>query len=86
LAKGAYDRTLAGQPSLEVRQRIEGLLKKLRGLVTRPEKLQALRAVAVLEDIATPEARDLLARLAGGEPESRVTQEAQASLKRLARR
>ena len=86
LARGAYQRTLAEKPALEVRQRIEGLLQKQRGPVTKPEKLQALRAVAVLEDIATPEARQLLETLARGEPEARVTQEAQTSLGQLARR
>ena len=86
LAKGAYERTLAEKPSLEVRQRIEGLLKKLRGPITRREKLQALQAVAVLEDIATPEARQFLETLAGGAPGARETEEAGASLRRLTAR
>jgi hypothetical protein len=85
LATGAYERTLAEKPALEVRQRIEGLQSKLRGPVTRPEKLQAFRAVAVLEDIASPEARQLLETLAKGEPEARLTREAQTTLRRLAR-
>jgi WD40 repeat protein len=86
LANGAYQRMLSEKPSLEVRQRIEGLLQKARGPVTVPEKLQALRAVAVLEDIATLEAKELLETLAKGEAEARITQEAQASFRRLARR
>ena len=45
-----------------------------------------MRAVAVLEDIANPEARELLQKLAEGAPEGRLTQEAKASLERLAKR
>ena len=44
------------------------------------------RAVAVLEDMATPEARKLLATLAQGAPEARLTHEAKASLERLTKR
>ena len=86
LAKGGLQRALAEKPSLEARQRIIALLEKLRSPVTRPETLQALRAVAVLEDIATPEARQLLETLARGELEARLTQQAKASFDRLAKR
>jgi hypothetical protein len=54
--------------------------------VTKPELLQALRAVAVLEDIGTPTARRLLEDLANGASEARLTREAKASLQRLDRR
>jgi hypothetical protein len=50
------------------------------------EWLRAIRAVAVLEHIGTPEAHELLQSLAGGTPESRLTREAKASLQRLAKR
>jgi RNA polymerase sigma factor (sigma-70 family) len=85
LAVEAMRQTLADKPTLEVRQRIEALLGKLRGPITRPEMLRGLRAVAVLEDIATPGARQVLETLAKGAPEARLTQEAKASLNRLAR-
>jgi hypothetical protein len=62
------------------------LLERVHGPVTQPELLQALRAVAVLEDISTPQARRLLEQLASGAPEARLTREAQASLRRLALR
>jgi hypothetical protein len=37
----------------------------------------------LLEQLATPEARELLTRLAEGAPEARLTVEAQHALKRL---
>ena len=40
-------------------------------------------AVEILESIATPAARDLLAELAKGAPGARLTDEAKASLDRL---
>jgi RNA polymerase sigma factor (sigma-70 family) len=86
LAEPALRETLKQKPSLELRQQVKGLLEKLRGPVTRPEMLQALRAVAVLEDVGTPAARSVLERLATGADEARLTREAKTSLKRLERR
>ena len=86
LALDALRGALAEKPSLEKRQRIELLLEKLHRPVTHPETLRALRGVAVLEDIATPEAKQVLATLAKGAPEARLTQEAKASLERLTTR
>jgi hypothetical protein len=83
LAEPALRQTLANKPTLEVRRRVQAILERLRGPVTRPEVLQALRAVAVLEDIGTPAASRLLEDLAKGAPEARQTREAQASLRRL---
>jgi RNA polymerase sigma factor (sigma-70 family) len=82
-AEPALQKTLSGNPTLEARRRIEQLLRKPD---TSPQFLQKLRAVEVLEHIATSEARELLRSLAKGDPEARVTQEAKASLERLARR
>ena len=86
LAAPALRRTLDNKPTLEMRRRVQALLERLRGPVTRSELLQTLRAVAVLEDIGTPEARRLLEQLANGTPEARLTREAKASLQRLERR
>jgi hypothetical protein len=83
LAAPALKKALTEKSSLEVRQRIDGLLGKLRGPVTRPEMMRAVRAVAVLEDVATPQARKLLEVLSQGAPEARLTQEAKAALTRL---
>jgi hypothetical protein len=83
-AEPALRRALAGQPPLEVKGRIEELLKKLDPAASSDRQRQ-LRAIMALERMATPEAKELLASLAQGIPEARLTQDAKASLKRLAR-
>src|SRR5262249_49058428 len=80
-AEPVLRRALDSVPSVEVRQRVEQLLRKMPA-----ERLRVGRAVGVLERLGNPEARALLANLAGGEPEACVTQEAKAALERLARR
>jgi hypothetical protein len=86
LAAPALEQALAREPSAEARRRIQALLDKLQGPVTQPEVLRALRAVAVLEDIASPEAQRVLETLAQGTPEARLTREAKAALELLQRR
>jgi hypothetical protein len=51
-----------------------------------PKALRAVRAIHVLELAGTAEAKEVLRTLAGGAPEAPVTQEARASLERLAKR
>jgi RNA polymerase sigma factor (sigma-70 family) len=70
--------------SPERRRRLDALLEQLRA--PSGERLGALRAVEVLERAGTLEAKALLRALAGGAPESRLTEEAQAALRRLAGR
>jgi len=82
LAEPALRRALVGRPSAELRRRAESLLEIL-AAPPSPERLRALRAVEVLEQLATPEARGLLAVLAHGAPEARLTREATAALDRL---
>ncbi|HEY7330694.1 MAG TPA: sigma-70 family RNA polymerase sigma factor [Gemmataceae bacterium] len=85
LAEPALHRTLAAQPSLEVRRRIEAILEQL----NRPpsaEQLRLLRAVEVLERVLSREARTLLEELAQGAPGARLTREARAALQRLTSR
>lgn len=86
LAEAALRKALQGKPSLEVRLRIELLLKKLHGLVPTSARLRELRAVEALERMGTSHARQILTTLATGLSEARLTQEAKASLARLARR
>jgi hypothetical protein len=84
-ARPALRRALADNPSAEVRKRLEELLSRP-ALLPPGEALRRVRAVEVLERLGTPEARRLLGALAGGEPEARLTREAQAALRRLAER
>src|SRR5262249_4248883 len=71
--------------SLEARLRAERLLKKLDGGPTLG-RLRELRALEVLEQAGTPEARRLLAELAKGAEGAWLTGEAEATLKRLSAR
>jgi hypothetical protein len=84
LARPALEKRLAAKPTLEVRRRIEVLLDKLDGPVTRPETLRGLRAVEILERLGTPEARQVLEVIAGGAAEALLTQDSRATLARLA--
>jgi hypothetical protein len=77
-------KTLASRPSAEVSRRIEALLNQLQGPVTFPEAVRLLRTIEVLEQAATPEARQHLQKLAAGTSEARLTREAKASLARQA--
>jgi WD40 repeat protein len=70
--------------SLEVRLRLERVLEKIHSGVGSPDVLRASRAMEVLEQAGTPEARKLLETLAQGAPEALLTREAQAVLLRLA--
>jgi WD40 repeat protein len=85
-AEAALGKALAGDLSLETRQRLERLLQKLEGPALAPETLRWLRAVEALEHIGTTEARAALQRLADGSPLSRLGREARASLERLGKR
>ena len=82
LAEPALRRALADRPSAELRIRVESLLKAL-ATGSSPERLRALRAVEVLELLATPEASELLATLGRGAPAARLTREATSALERL---
>jgi WD40 repeat protein len=86
LAEAALQKALAGRPSEEVRRRLEQLLRRLDGDALSPEQLRQYRAVTLLERAGTPEARHLLEDLARGALGARLTQDARASLQRLARR
>jgi RNA polymerase sigma factor (sigma-70 family) len=76
-----YERVLSGKPSTEVRTSIERLKAKCQRAMTLDE-LRTLRALEVLEHCRTPEARRVLAELAKGWPEARLTREANAALER----
>ena len=78
----ALRKALNAKPSLEVRQRIETILEKL----AAGPRLRFVRALEVLEQLATPEARQVLEVLSQGSAELWPAQEAKASLARLAAR
>jgi hypothetical protein len=80
-AETALQNTLKGSPTLETRRRAEALLAK----IAQPsgDRLRALRAVEVLERLATPAARQVLRTLAVGAADAAKTKDAAASLRRL---
>jgi WD40 repeat protein len=83
VAAAALREVVAKSSSAEARRRAEGLLREMENGVLPPRELRALRAVEVLEWIATPEARARLLELAKGAPDARLTREAAATCKRL---
>ena len=86
-AAPALRKGLAQKPPLEVVMRIELLLENMGlGPVPSGERLRHLRAVEVLEQIGTQQARTVLETLAGGNIEDALTREAGAALKRLTAR
>jgi RNA polymerase sigma factor (sigma-70 family) len=87
-ALAACRAALKGNVSLELRRRLEGFAEKyaVEKWNPGPQRLRMLRALEVLEMAGTAEARAELKRLAGGAPGSQLTEEANASLARLAKR
>jgi RNA polymerase sigma factor (sigma-70 family) len=80
----AIERALARtEVSAEARRRLEGLQGRL--AVPTGEPLRELRALEVLERLSTPEARQLIEKLANGAPDARLTREAKTALQRLQR-
>ena len=78
----ALRKALAEKPPLEVRRRIEELLAN----VADGPRWRFVRALEILEHLATAEARRLLEALSQGTAEMWPTQEAKAALARLAAR
>jgi hypothetical protein len=66
--------------SLETRRRIEVLLDRLVNRILTNDELRHIRAVEVLETIASPDARALLTRWTGGDPSAILTVEARKAL------
>jgi hypothetical protein len=85
-AEPALRKLAAGGFSAEARARAERLLERIKpsGLPPADSELRrAIRALKVLGEIGTPEARALLEQLAAGAPEAIQTTEARAILERL---
>ncbi len=86
VAEAALRKALEDSPSAEFRQRAEAFLKAMPSWAIKDsEPLQKVRAIWVLQRIATPEARALLEKLAAGAPGAGPTQEARAALESLNR-
>jgi HEAT repeat protein len=84
LAVPALEKARVGKVTLEARRRIEDLLGRLLDSPLTAEQIRLVRAVEVLEQTGTPEARQLLKALAQGAPGALATQHAQAALDRIA--
>jgi RNA polymerase sigma factor (sigma-70 family) len=82
LARPALERAGRDSPSVEVKGRVARLLAAIAANVTAEDR-RTLRAVEVLVQAGTPQARELLRTLAGGDPEAPLTREAKAGLERL---
>jgi WD domain, G-beta repeat len=80
-------KVLENKPTLEMRRRVEAILKSLTQKWFRPspERLQGLRSLEVLERIGGSDACQALEQLAGGAAGARLTQEARGALTRLAK-
>jgi WD40 repeat protein len=78
-------KALQGEAPLEARRRVQQVLARLDTLKAAAT-LRARRAVEALESGATAETREALRVLADSAPEAAVRAEAQAALRRLARR
>jgi WD40 repeat protein len=82
----ALREALEKKSSPEVRRRLETLLARQPSLAQLPEVLRRVRAIQVLERVASKEARGLLTELSNGAAYATETQEAKAALERLSRR
>jgi WD40 repeat protein len=79
-------RAMTKDTSLEMRRRLQAILETPRHLAPPAETVRRLRAVAVLEGLATEEARALLRELAKGEAGDRLTRAAKEALVRIVAR
>jgi dipeptidyl aminopeptidase/acylaminoacyl peptidase len=83
-AEGAMRKVMDGNPSLEVRRRLERILDHDKQTKEK-EVIRRLRAIETVEHIGTTAARQLLEALAKTSPNPRLTQAAAAALQRLAK-
>ena len=76
---------MARPADLELKRRLTALVEWLKNAGIGPDELQVDRAIYVLEQIGTPQARGLLDQLANDQGDKWTTQSARAALKRLSR-
>jgi WD40 repeat protein len=82
LAEPALRKALADNPSPEVRKHLEKLLDGVEKEYLSAEQLRLVRGLEVVELAGTPEAGELLAVLARGAPEARLTRWAKGAMER----
>jgi hypothetical protein len=85
LAGPALRKALAADPPLDVRQRLERLVDRLRKQTDGTAQLRELRAIELLELIGTPDACQVLQAIAAGAPGARLTLQATGAMQRLGR-
>jgi WD40 repeat protein len=86
-ARMVLEAALKGKPGADLHQRLESLAAALSwSHPPGPDELRRLRAMVVLEQAATKEARGKIADLAKGLPGARLTEEARRAEVRLASR
>jgi hypothetical protein len=83
LAVPHLKKALAGNPSLDLRQRVERLLAKATVQKPQGDALRELRAIELLELAGTAEARKALEGLGQGAPGARLTREATSAISRM---
>jgi RNA polymerase sigma factor (sigma-70 family) len=86
LAHPALREALADKPILEVRRRIEEVLEATDLDNSTPVQRRAVRAVEVLVQVGTPEARRILDKLAAGARGATLTEAAKTGVRRLDKR
>jgi WD40 repeat protein len=69
--------------SVEKRNRINRIIDASFAAIPEPDQLRDLRAIEVLEQIGTPEAREVLQSIAKSDVPTRISRDAAESLKRL---
>ncbi len=85
-AEPALRKALEGTPSPELRRRVQTLLNDPACQTEMtPDALRQLRAIQALEQIGTPEARQVLSSLTKGAPAAPATRDAAAALARFNR-
>jgi WD40 repeat protein len=83
LPEGPLRERLKDQPPLEMRRRIEQLLRLTEEeWRPTPTELRVMRGIQILESIGNEPARRVLVALAGGAPDARITTAAQQALNR----
>lgn len=84
LARVALEKALDDKPPLEMRRQIERLLERLVSTQELPaDALRALRALEVLEQLNTPEARAAVEGIARGAAGALLTRKARETLNRM---